>query len=425
MSNLNSVVNVSIQLQTGAALGASFDYVCLIGPLPAAYSPWAPSTAYAVGDVAYNGSHVYRCKTAGTSAATGGPTATSGDISDGVTDPEHELTPVIWNYVQELPPDVGIYSSLSEVADAGWETVGVNADPVGAAAAVAFAQNPKPDKIYIAYQKVVSSAVESIGDTLDRAKTFGGWYVVCPAGVDEQYFDTMAQWTEANTLLFGYTYIGETDPLDISYYRSFGFCGKLTDDQASTDVPLANQFVSVGAAVKCLSYQSGSETWAYKNLGGLTPSDFSDTFIANLEAVNTNYFERLAGQNVTRLGKVKAGEWIDVIRFRDWLENDMRVRVATVLLANPKIPYTDPGIALVRTAMTASLMQGQRNGGISEATVNTDGTLTPGFEVSVPTAASIPAADKAKRVLNNCRFAAYLSGAIHVIQIKGNLSYLG
>ena len=124
-------------------------------------------------------------------------------------------------------------------------------------------------------------------------------------------------------------------------------------------------------------------------------------------------------------GKVKAGEWIDVIRFRDWLENDMRVRVANVLLSNPKIPYTDSGIALIRTAMVSSLMQGQQNGGISETTIATDGTLIPGYAVSVPSAASISAADKAARVLNNCRFEAYLSGAIHAVKIIGYLSYLG
>lgn len=420
MSNLNSVVNVSIQLQTGAALGESFDYICLVGPLPAAYSQWEGSTAYSVGNVVYNGTHVYKCKTAGTSAESGGPTATSGDISDGTSE-----NPVIWNYVQELPPDVGIYSSLTAVADAGWVTVGENADPIGLAAAVAFSQSPKPDKVYIAYQKAGDNGIENIGDTLDRAKTFGGWYVVCPAGVQESSFEDMAAWTEANTLLFGYTYVGNTDPVGPGYYRSFGYCGKTSELQQASDVPPSNFFLSVGAAVKCLSYQSGSETWAFKALGGLVPSDFSDTFIAELEAANINYYENLAGQNVTRLGKVKAGEWIDVIRFRDWLENDMRVRVATVLLSNPKIPYTDSGIALIKAAMVASLMQGQTNGGISETTVATDGSLIPGFAVSVPAAASISAADKAARVLNNCRFEAYLSGAIHLVKILGYLSYLG
>ena len=425
MSNLNSVVNVSIQLQTGAALGESFDYICLVGPLPATWSAWAASTGYTVGQMVYNGTHVYRCKVAGTSAASGGPTATSGDIIDGITDVEQSLTPVTWNYVQEIPPEVGVYTSLVSVGDAGWSTTGANADPIGMAAAVAFSQNPKPDKIYIAYQKWTGEQLEDVDVTLARAKKYGGWYVACPAGIPESDFEDMAQWIEGNTLMFGYTYIGDSDPVGSGYYRSFGMCGKVTDTQLSTEVPASNAYMSVGMAVKCLSYQSGSETWAYKALGGLTPSEFTDTFIANLETNNINYYERLAGQNVTRLGKVKAGEWIDVIRFRDWLENDMRVRVATVLFSNPKVPYTDSGIALIRTAMVASLMQGQVNGGISETTYADDGTVIQGYEVSVPSAASISAADKAARVLNNCKFEAYLSGAIHLVKIVGYLSYLG
>lgn len=425
MSNLNSVVNVSIQLQTGAALGESFDYICLVGPLPAEYEAWGPSTGYSVGDKCYNGTHVYVCKEAGTSAESGGPTGTDGDIIDGITQEDPPLNPVTWNYVRELPPEVGIYTALTDVSDAGWTTVGVTADPIGLAAAVAFSQNPKPDKIYIAYQKWTGSGLEDIGTTLARAKTFGGWYVVCPAGVPEVQFETMAQWTEANVNLFGYTFVGETDPVGSGYYRSFGFDGKVKDIVLEGENPNSNAYMSVGAAVKCLSYQSGSETWAYKSLGGLTPSDFSATHEALLEAANLNYYETLAGLNVTRNGKVKAGEWIDIIRFRDWLENDMRVRVATVLLSNPKIPYTDGGIALIKSAMIASLMQGQVNGGISDTTVATDGSLIPGFSVSVPAAASISAADKAARVLNNCKFEAYLSGAIHVVKILGYLSYLG
>src|SRR5262249_58579743 len=45
---------------------------------------WQPSTAYAVGDLVTNGVNVYRCTVAGTSAATGGPTATgTAPITDG------------------------------------------------------------------------------------------------------------------------------------------------------------------------------------------------------------------------------------------------------------------------------------------------------------------------------------------------------
>ena len=39
-------------------------------------------------------------------------------------------------------PDVGVYSSIAEVEDAGFVTSGDGADPVGVAARVAFSQSP-------------------------------------------------------------------------------------------------------------------------------------------------------------------------------------------------------------------------------------------------------------------------------------------
>lgn len=44
---------------------------------------WIASTAYAVGDRVVNGGNQYRCTTAGTSAASGGPSGTGTGIADG------------------------------------------------------------------------------------------------------------------------------------------------------------------------------------------------------------------------------------------------------------------------------------------------------------------------------------------------------
>ncbi len=51
---------------------------------------WAGSTAYVVGQQVNNGGNVYRCTTAGTSAASGGPAGTGTGISDGTA---------VWAYV--------------------------------------------------------------------------------------------------------------------------------------------------------------------------------------------------------------------------------------------------------------------------------------------------------------------------------------
>ncbi|MCF8566907.1 hypothetical protein LLE49_19495 [Alicyclobacillus tolerans] len=52
--------------------------------------PWAPTTAYTLGQKVLNGGNTYQCVAAGTSAASGGPTGTTPGIVDGS---------VTWNYV--------------------------------------------------------------------------------------------------------------------------------------------------------------------------------------------------------------------------------------------------------------------------------------------------------------------------------------
>jgi hypothetical protein len=76
-----------------------------------------------------------------------------------------------------------------------------------------------------------------------------------------------------------------------------------------------------------------------------------------------------------------------------------------------KIPYTNPGIALVENQIASALQQGQNNGG-----------LAPGWTVFGPNVNSVPAADKLNRVLNGASFDATLAGAINTINIKGYVS---
>lgn len=57
------------------------------------------------------------------------------------------------------PARVGVYSDISEVEDAGFVTSGADADPVGLAASVAFAQSPRPTAVYIAVQQLSEGAV--------------------------------------------------------------------------------------------------------------------------------------------------------------------------------------------------------------------------------------------------------------------------
>lgn len=338
------------------------------------------------------------------------------------------------------PAKVGVYESLKEVEEAGWVTSGENADPVGAAARIAFMQSPVPDNIYIAPIQTAAPAeeggeavAEKAVDTVKRAAGTTGWYVVCPVGVASSEYQEIAEFIEGQTKMFCYT---ETECFDkggdelvcipavsSEYFRTCGIFTKHSASTSESGVSDVNQYINVAYMVKWLSYQSGSETAAFKALVGVEPSDLTSDEVDALVEKNLNYFVNIGSSNVTVNGKVLAGEWMDVIRFRDWLKNDMQVREVKLFVSNPKIPYTDAGIALIQNMMLASLKAGQDIGGIAPDEYDADGNLITAYVTSVPTSASITATQKATRKLTGCTFKARLAGAIHFAEIKGSLTY--
>lgn len=345
----------------------------------------------------------------------------------------------------KTPENFGAYSSLSQVLDAGWS---VDAeDPVAMAAQVAFSQSPIPNVIYIVPMKTsADSSVVGVGqadsmvvgggasggetavEAVTRALEYTSWYVLCPAGVPDEQMPALANLIEANERMMVYSewkYFtnGEHALVDSIYDRTVAIFSAESATQLAEDVPENNKYMNVAFAAKWLFYEPGSETTAFKMLNAVYPADMSLTNVNKLVAKNINYFLKMGNRNVTMLGKTLSGEWADLIRFRDWLKNDMQQRVVNLFIMNPKIPYTDAGIALVQNQMIASLQLGQAMGGIANDEFDEFGNRIPGYATSVPLASSLSPAERNSRRLNRCRFSARLQGAIHFAEIKGSLTY--
>lgn len=306
----------------------------------------------------------------------------------------------------EAPPAVGIYTDLASVKTAGW----ADTDPVYIGAQVAFANGVT--ELYIAAQQ---EGDESITATLDRALETSGWYAIAPCGIEASEYTKISTWADANEKIFGFTVSGSANPVGNSSARSFGFSSKSIDTYPN------NAYTHVAMLAVGMSYEAGSETWAYKTLTGIEAEPFTTTEINALKAANLNYYVSCAGKNITLDGKTVSGEWIDVIRFRDWLKNDMQKGIYNLFITNPKVPFTSAGITLIQNQMIASLKKGQKRGGIAEAEYDESGAEIPGFTTTVPTAASVSDADKAARTLKGCKFTARLAGAIHLVEVSGSL----
>ena len=203
-----------------------------------------------------------------------------------------------------------------------------------------------------------------------------------------------------------------------NYSRTFGMY----------DMYAATQWAEAAWMGALLTFQPGSETWAHKRLNGISSSLLTETNYNTIKNKNGNTFEPYRASNSTSTialtmdGRTFTGEWIDVIRFRDWLKDYIQTEIVSLLANRKKVPYTDQGIQLIVNKLRESLKEGQRVGGIAPDEFDADGNLVPGFVIEVPLASEISANTKTTRELT-LNFSARLAGAIHVVTINGTLAY--
>lgn len=320
-------------------------------------------------------------------------------------------------------------SAASELLERGYAAT----DPVYLAATVAFAQDQvaRPSAVYVVGYNVAS---ESITDALERAEAYGGWYGVCPVGIVGVGGDqatpedieadrraklaSIATWVESKDHICGIAYTDEAPLTFTNYSRTFGIYAGDTEVENAL-----NEYAAVAWMGNCFGDAPGSETWALKSLNLISPSKLTSSEATALKNDGVNYYHTIANSDVTIDGYMGGGEWIDTIRFRDWLKNEIQVAAFNYLKVNRKIAYTNAGITGIQNVITRVLREGQNIGGIAENQYDNDGNSIPGYTITVPNAVDIPDTVKKSRKLYDVRFTARLSGAIHAIEIRGSLVY--
>ena len=234
-----------------------------------------------------------------------------------------------------------------------------------------------------------------------------------------------AEWTEAHTKLFG-TSVAEAGALDAAvttdtisklyegnYFRTFAFY----------HAKAATESIEAALMARCFTILPGGETWANKRLASISADNLTETQFNAVKGKNGNTFEKFRNISITQRGMVAGGEWIDIIRFRDWLQEEITVNVFNALVNNNKVPYTDNGIAIIENQIRAALDLGTKRGGIAPDEYDENGDINRGYVIEVPLASSISANQKASRILDDVKFTARVAGAIHVVKIYGSLTY--
>lgn len=317
-------------------------------------------------------------------------------------------------------------NKADELLDYGYTTE----DSAYIASTVAFSQKPSPNKLLVCVRNIVgedeSTAFEPIATTLARANTEAQFYGVhITEFKDTEDITATISWVETNEKLFGFEYDNyDNCPVsNFNFFRSFGFYTGNAEGYATEEQPEVNQYSALAWMAKCFGYNPGTETWSLKELADIVPSALSTEQKEKLAEDHINTFLRYASANCTIGGYTLSGEWIDVIRFRDWIKAEMQTRVFNALKVNKKVPFTDNGIGLIEGAMESTLKDGQDIGGIAPTEYDADNNAIPGFEVYVPKASDLTEAERKARKLSGCHYTARLAGAIHLVEIEGFLTF--
>lgn len=174
-------------------------------------------------------------------------------------------------------------------------------------------------------------------------------------------------------------------------------------------------FFTAAWAGDILPDDPGADTWALKPLvgAGLATPKLTTTHRNNLKARNANWCTSAFGKQVTFQGMTFDGDFIDIVRGIDWLNDDMTKGIGGLLIGQRKVPMSPAGRASVLNEVKASLDRATRRGILLEF---------PKPVITAPTIAQVSDADRAVRLFKDVKFTAQLEGAIHKVTVRGRVS---
>ena len=213
-------------------------------------------------------------------------------------------------------PAVTAYSVASiteEIKTAGFG----ESDPVYNAVQMLLKAKRLSDIVYIAVRQNTTDSVEDIALTMQRAFDYtSDFWAICPVGLTAPDVQKISEIVETHSHAMHQTQ--ESD------------CA------------------NIGLAAACLPYAPGEETWQFKSIPGLAEQRLTSSEISAMEENNTGYYAALFGNECSMGGRMCDGEYIDTVRFKDWLVENIARKIVALFVANAKVPYTDDGIAQVQ-----------------------------------------------------------------------------
>ena len=275
-------------------------------------------------------------------------------------------------------------------------------------------------------ESFLATATVSTGATLDEAVT----QVITTVGSDKLAASDLASIAENNNNWFGYVhdFTSNTDAEVAAAYAAANrkFAHFLVQNIA--DLPNLNtnfaawwyttsadsiaQWLQVASLSAYLGREVGSYNPSHQLLETVDSANLSTADDQTLRDNFGNQYTTIAGADVTYDGRAANGGWIDTYINVNWVTARMEERIFGGMVSSEKIPYDDSGIQSIGNLMAAVLQQAEDAGIIASE---------PKFTIQLPSAASVPPADRSARLLQGITFTAYTGAPINRVKINGTL----
>lgn len=299
------------------------------------------------------------------------------------------------------------YEEFTELADLAIEYG--NTTEVYALAKALFDQTPRVEKVAV-FGIAYIAGTDPTTDLTTALDTFridhDDWYFLLCIEQGDAEITALSGWTESNEKF----YFASSSNLNLPATLSDNERTALLIHNAPDTYP-AEAWVG-----RCAPTDPGSITWKFKTLKGIDVANYSNSQITTLHSNGGNTYVQKLGIKQTSEGLTTSGQYIDIVRGRDWLKSRMTEEVQLLLINNDKIPFDNRGIALVEDRLTKVLREGVENNVIAR---DDDGNGL--WSITVPNRSDVPAADRAARKLSQIKWSATIAGAVHNVTIQGVL----
>jgi len=176
-------------------------------------------------------------------------------------------------------------------------------------------------------------------------------------------------------------------------------------------------------------------TAKFKKLAGITPLNKNSAvvqavtgFVPGLgldpaQGHFANTYVDIGGLPMVVEGSVGSGAFIDEIHASDWIVARMREALLSTLANNPRVPYTNPGAAILTNTVDGVMRRAVAAGVVAADFGDGDTEILPEYEISVDRVENIPAAQRRNRIAPDIKVDFRYAGAFHYASASITLQF--